>query len=71
METQPCIQCKDLTDEFNDDGIAICSDCAQDNCSNCLVGDCEVETHDGEYVCADCYSGMVDSACDMAYGSER
>lgn len=43
-------------------GRLVCEDCATDRCSNCLDGQCEVETRSGEYICSDCYSGMIDDA---------
>ena len=68
---EKCSQCVEMTEQFNDDGTPICEDCAFDNCSQCMLGDCEVETPQGDYICADCYSGNVDYAHDMQWGYER
>lgn len=64
-----CKHCKttDRNAEYLDDkdGNVICLDCSLDLCEHCLVGECEIETRDGEYICADCYGHAIDKAFDM------
>jgi hypothetical protein len=64
---EKCVHCNELTDAFNGDGIAVCEECGLDFCSQCLVGECEIETRGGEYLCQDCYSAAIDYAHDMQY----
>lgn len=53
---------KDLIEGRNEK--MVCEDCAMDRCSSCSTGECEVETPSGDYLCVDCYSGMIDRAMD-------
>lgn len=59
---EKCFHCKDLTDEVNDDGVPLCSSCSDEHCYDCGLGECEVETPSGDYICSDCHSGRADAA---------
>ena len=58
-----CIHCDQPTDSFSDNGEPVCDDCSLEHCAYCLIGECEIEVRN-DYVCADCYGSMVDSAYD-------
>lgn len=66
LKKQACHFCKEYHMESDlyetGKGNNICDDCSYDRCSKCLEGECEVETAAGDYICVDCYSGMIDDA---------
>lgn len=60
---EQCELCnKNNTNEYNDEGVPVCSACADNNCQLCLVNVAEMETCLGDYICMNCHVGLYDSA---------
>ena len=66
LELKKCINCNETFNTKDmlllDDGEYSCEGCTFDKCSWCSKGECEVETHSGDYICIDCHSGSIDNA---------
>lgn len=71
LHGKKCDRCDEYTETSYYEEHQLCFNCENEACGNCYYpnSDMEVELPNGGYVCADCYSGMIDDAYE--YMSDR